>query len=123
MTRVPFPALDPIEKLTQLGFSGHEPLPTLIRGTCRDYKGVLTLGWLRTGFASYEDEVCVRCRAGGSTPTTSTDAPDDRVVYWRVPKDPSDEYISCVYINIHLRCLTPAELAWVWMHLPVSIRR
>lgn len=94
--------------LDRLGLSGHERLPDLFRATCQGSGADSSPGQITYAGRIYSGgllwyEVCARCRRG---PTPNNVA----VYYWWLPKDH-------VHINIHVRCLTPEECAWVWTQI------
>lgn len=114
MTRTPRSVHEAIltELLAVSGLSGREPLPDLVRATLQGVDRTAPTRRLHYG-SLRSDEVCVRCRRGPHTPRTTAPTnreSHDRVVYWWGLMDQ-------MYINIHLHCLTPDELAWVWAHV------
>lgn len=121
------PFLAPFEVLREHGLSAHTPLqilvhatatdPTLLGGTPSPYMSVGQLYHFWDG-AVGEYEVCLRCRRGNpSLPSFHPDfvpargLRDTRVVYWASPNRRTG---GTIYMNIHLQCLTPPELAWLW---------
>lgn len=122
---------EPLLMLARRKLSGHEPLPSLIHVT--QWGPVPALGVDGLYFTSTTYEVCVRCHQGPvvchapqhhstydprplyptprrrtPTPLVSTD-PRDQAIHWLIRYNG-----DLCYINVHLRCLTPPELVWLW---------